>query len=343
MSVPLLFKVNTKKKKEPCRICNTKTRPCIDLIKNSDLLNTVSFALGIVVLPETRLSKAICVVCMSLVRMFDEFKQICIDTQNDLWKMESQFVKDRGSLVVDLLVRAKNTSIPGQPLATSDAQNTSSQDEVKVQTKKPRFEDTTPPTIAWSESESDFSQNQLDDDMIIEEEMIEEHLDDFVDDAPALRFMCSHASCDRLFETKEEMEEHCKSHIIFCARKNPYVSNKPRNIKLTNDAYTCQVCKKSFEDIAGLVQHRKVNHIQKQCGFCSMIVPSESFIAHQAQCKREKAKKLDILEPRRSGGLKSEIVEIAPDQPLFKCGLCNAQFRTIETYKVHHKICSKPD
>lgn len=361
MSTPVLFKVNTKKnKKEPCRICNTKTRPCIDLIKNSELLKTVNSALGLIVSinrsslvfdaklikdllvfqvsPDTRLSKAICVVCMSLVRMFDEFKKVCFDNQNDLWKMEQHLVKDRGSAVVELLLRAKSTSIPGHldthkpPIESVLIQSDQSENLCTPETERAREQ-----VLSTDQEEYDWNESEI----TLEEEMVEEHLEDSVDPSPPIRFMCTNINCDRLFETKEEMSEHLQSHKIIRSRSKPYTSTR-RNETIKEDAYTCQVCKKVFEDVSGLVQHRKMNHFPKKCGFCGIAMPSESFTAHQAQCKKENAKRMGILEPKRKGGIKSEITPLPPDTFLYKCGLCDSKYKTVESYKQHAKSCFKP-
>lgn len=268
---------------------------------------------------------------MSLVRLFDDFKKVCFDNQNDLWKMEQHLVKDRGAEVVQLLLTAKSTSIPGH-LETPRPLIESHQTEIiyTPETKRVRYEED---AACQEENESE---------MTFEEEMFEEHLEEAVEQSPPIRFMCTNINCDRLFETKDEMTEHLSTHQIIRSRTKPYTSIGKRE-KLEEDSYTCQVCCKVFDDIAGLVQHRKMNHFPIKCGFCGMALPSESFKSHQAQCKRDNAKKLGILEPKRKGGVKTEITPLPPDTPLYLCGLCNARFKTVESYRRHSKLCSNQD
>lgn len=271
---------------------------------------------------------------MSLVRLFEEFKNVCYDNQNDLWKMDQNLVKDRGSEVLQLLLRAKSTSIPGQ---TQKPRLESDSNEVifMPETKRTKFDEE-----SYQENIEEYLETE--NEIFIDEEMVEEHLEEITDPTPPIRFICTNINCDRLFETKHEMTEHLQTHQIIRIRSKPYTSLR-RNETIKEDAYTCQVCTKVFEDISGLVQHRKMNHFPKKCGFCGIAVPSETFAAHQAQCKKEKAKKMGILEPKKQGGVKSEITALAPDTPLFKCGWCNSQFKTVESYKAHAKTCSKAD
>lgn len=364
MSGKVLFKVNIKKnKKEPCRICNTKTRPCISLIKNPELLETVNSALGLLVSlfhlfcketvnkvvpfqvsPETRLSKSVCVLCMSLVRLFEEFKRVCYDTQNDLWNREQHLVKDRGSEVVQLLLRAKSTTLPGypenpQPLVEAIfCQPAQDQDEnnyipmKRMKSEEDMFQEVIEEECHLEEEEDTQSE------IFIEDEMVEEHLEDTGDTSLPVRFMCTHINCDRLFETKDEMTEHLETHQLIRARTTPYTSGR-RNEKLKEDAYTCQVCTEVFEDIAGLVQHRKVNHFPVKCFLCSIAIPNESFAAHLAQCKRELAKKKGLFQPIIRGAMKIDTTPVDPDTPFFKCGKCHKRYKTADNYKLHAKTC----
>ncbi|XP_063701916.1 uncharacterized protein LOC134831992 [Culicoides brevitarsis] len=340
MSTPVLFKVNTKKsKKEPCRICNTKTRPCIDMMKNKELLETVNAALGLVVSSDSRLSKSVCVVCMSLVRLFEEFKKVCYDNQNDLWIKEQHLVKDRGSEVVDLLLRAKNTAIPGHQDTPKSSVVVEPDLNYIPAMKKERYE-----AVIEEETVPDAGEMN---EIYLENEMIEEHLEDpsnIETENLTIRFMCQQVNCDRIFDTKEELEKHQITHKLVRVRTKPYNSvSRRRNQTLKQDAYSCQVCMKVFDDIAGLVQHRKLNHLSKKCGFCGLAMPTETFVAHQGQCRREHAKKAGLLELNKKGGTLKELPLLPPDTPLYKCGRCGAKFKTVDTYKKHSKECARRD
>lgn len=274
---------------------------------------------------------------MSLVRLFDEFKKICFDNQNELWKTEQQFVKDRGADVVKLLLRAKDMSIPGQIEKTKNVVEAivvePDQDESYF------IQDVEQPKV--DEVVSGQLEGGNEGEITFEDEMVEEHLDETYDNPPPVRFMCTNINCDRLFETKDEMEVHTKSHKIIRPRSQPYTSTR-RNETLEQDSYICQVCQKVFENIAGLVEHRKLNHFPKKCSLCGLAMPNESLTAHQAQCRRDKINKMKVLEPVGKR-IKSEFVALPPDTALYKCGYCNSEFKTIENYRQHYKKCSNPD
>lgn len=313
----------------------------------------------------------ICVVCMSLVRIFSDFKRVCFATQNDLWKMDQNNVIDRGNDVLELITKAKQTVTPGFKPSPGSVQSTQKTVDMEFVSVNPQpkviLKDTMgetnisiekpPPNISdqvksfstmkkrkspnkitenilLKSPSKKFVTSDLDYQMITEEfedtEMIEEHLEEeaYVELKPTLQFMCTENDCIAVFETKEMMDDHKKREHI------PEILEPPSE-------YECQVCKENFIDIAHLVYHRKTNHFPKKCGFCAMVIPSESFVAHRAQCRKEKAKAMGLLDTIRIGTQKkTELVDLAPDANLFKCGKCNQSFQTIDVYKIHYKQCT---
>lgn len=362
---PIFYKVDIKpKKKEPCRICNTKIRPTIDVLSNKNLLDSITSALDIIISPESRLSKRICVVCMALVNLLSDFKKICYNTQNDLWKMEQHLVKDRNEEIGRILNKVKQVTTFESPQTVKSDESI---DMPKTRPKSfiapstsPVVTNTPPKAIIYpkpkvivlrQEEKPPNSSNGIEegeescfvdheDDVEINQDLEEKNTNpDFSTEYISMdidreeeeteqivtkNYQCTVSGCEQVCNSKESLNDHVQKH-----------SEGPPKI-----FYQCQQCSKNFLEIHELVAHRKThpNPTGQKCGYCRTEFSVDTIANHVVQCAMiNKRKKQESASGAKFEVYRPKQMVIAPDDKLFKCGICSERFQSITEYRNHHK------
>lgn len=364
---PTFYKVDIKpKKKEPCRICNTKIRPTIDILGNKDLLESITSALDLMVFPESRLSKRICVICMTLVNLLADFKKVCYDTQNDLWKMEQNLVCDRSIEVTKILNKAKQISIfeNQQPQQQSDGTNTTSAPkQIRPPERKEKNAKTVPQMKAAEESPSrteggrqvdnvlpkNYLHNEDEVDDMYDEFEMEEKLDEFDDDGHTTETAEEKIEDAMDVDSQEDDEDesevennlpqfkcrltNCEQSFSTKEELKEHLNQHKQN--LSQVFYKCHVCPKTFLEISELVAHRKTHSTpnSQKCGYCRTEFPVDIIAKHVVECAlMNKRMKNPSAEPEP---YRPKQIIVPPDEKLFKCGICGERAATITDYRAH--------
>lgn len=331
---PTFYKVNLKpRKQEPCRICNTKTRPNIDILSNQDLKLSIEEALDLQITSDPRFSKRICVVCMSLVNIMAEFKRMCYATQNELWENDDdddvRLVNDRGADAMNLLRRAKNVEIKSDARASSP-QTFPEKVHVKKEPIVVRNVTILKPVMPKAFIKKEEVENQTDNDMI-EEYLDETDFPEVIQKTPRM-FNCTYEGCHLKFTTQGILSRHINE------------------VHKKQIAYRCQSCMKTFHEMNDLVRHRKIDHPADKnlhkCIYCKKHFQLNDFKRHVIGCqsKRRKAYDLSMLQtPSKYPKIPKELVQqkIMEDDRLYMCGICEEKFRTVKEYTAHLYIHSQ--
>lgn len=329
---PTFYKVNLKPRKlDPCRVCNTKSRPNIDILANSELKLSIEDVLELQIFPDSPFSKRICVECMSLVNLMVEFKRICASTQEDLWQGVCH-VRDRGPDTLDLLKRARSfelSKIDPPPLPQIQVHQAPKIDLINMK-KEPLVVHNM--TVLKPAKKISLIKKEV---IETPAEMVEEYLDELEEPEVENRQMhnrsrkmynCTYEGCGLRFNSQTLLGKHIKA------------------VHMKRSDFKCPTCTMVFLDVTSLTHHRKLSHpVDKRlhkCSYCLAHFHLEQFKEHILDCQAERRRPFvmsSLQPPSKYPKLPKEVVQkkLMEDDRLYMCGICDEKFRTVKEYTSH--------